>query len=61
VAGDWRRLRSEELHNLYASSDIIGVIKSTSTRWAGYVARIENIKMDTKFWSGNLKVTPQRG
>jgi hypothetical protein len=28
VAGDWRRLRNKELHNLYASPNIIGVIKS---------------------------------
>jgi hypothetical protein len=28
VAGGWRRLHNEELHNLYASPDIIRVIKS---------------------------------
>jgi hypothetical protein len=27
VAGDWRRLHSEELHNLYASPNIVRVIK----------------------------------
>jgi hypothetical protein len=27
VAGDWRRLHNEELHNLYASPDIVSVIK----------------------------------
>jgi hypothetical protein len=27
VAGDWRRLHNEELHNLYASSNVIRVIK----------------------------------
>jgi hypothetical protein len=27
VAGDWRKLRNKELHNLYASPDIIRVIK----------------------------------
>jgi hypothetical protein len=27
VAGGWRRLHSEELHNLYASPNIIRVIK----------------------------------
>jgi hypothetical protein len=28
VVGGWRRLFNEELHNLYASSNIIRVIKS---------------------------------
>jgi hypothetical protein len=28
VAGDWRRLHNEELHSLYASQNIITVIKS---------------------------------
>jgi hypothetical protein len=28
VTGDWRRLHSEELHKLYASQNIIRVIKS---------------------------------
>jgi hypothetical protein len=27
VAGGWRRLHNEELHNLYASQNIIQVIK----------------------------------
>jgi hypothetical protein len=38
VAGCWRRLHNEELHNLYASSNIISVIKSKRMRWAGHVA-----------------------
>jgi hypothetical protein len=28
VAGGWRRLHNEELHNLFASSNIIRLIKS---------------------------------
>jgi uncharacterized membrane protein YhaH (DUF805 family) len=40
VVGGWRRLHDEELHNLYALSNIIRVIKSRWTRWAGHVARI---------------------
>jgi hypothetical protein len=39
VAGGWRRLHNEELHNLYASPNIIRVIKSKSMIWAGHVAR----------------------
>jgi hypothetical protein len=33
VAGGWRRLHNEELHNLYASTNIITVIKSRTVRW----------------------------
>jgi hypothetical protein len=40
VARGWRRLRTEELHNFYASPYIIRVIKSRRIRWAGHVARI---------------------
>jgi hypothetical protein len=39
ATGDWRKLRNEELHNLYSSPDIIRIIKSGRLRWAGYVAR----------------------
>jgi hypothetical protein len=38
VAGGWRRLRNEELHNLYASSYNVMVIKSRRMRLAGRVA-----------------------
>jgi hypothetical protein len=32
--GGWRRLHNEELHNLYASPNIIRIIKSKRmTRW----------------------------
>jgi hypothetical protein len=37
VAGGWRRLHNEKLPNLYASLNIIRVIKP-SMRWAGHVA-----------------------
>jgi hypothetical protein len=38
VAGGWGRLHNEELHNLYASPDIIREMKSRRMRWAGHVA-----------------------
>jgi hypothetical protein len=38
VMGEWRKLHSGELHNLYTSPDIIGQVKSRRMRWAGYVA-----------------------
>jgi hypothetical protein len=37
--GGWRKLRNEELHNLYSSPNIIRMIKSRRIRWAGLVAR----------------------
>jgi hypothetical protein len=40
VTGEWRRLHSEEFHNLYSSPDIIRQIKLRRMRWAEHVARM---------------------
>jgi hypothetical protein len=40
VTGEWRKLHSGELHNLYSPPDIIRQIKSRRMRWAGHVARM---------------------
>jgi hypothetical protein len=40
VVGGWRRLHNEEFHNLFASLNIIRVIKSSMMRWAGNIACI---------------------
>jgi hypothetical protein len=40
VAGGWRKLHNEELHNLYSSPGIIRIIKSRWMRWVGHVARM---------------------
>jgi hypothetical protein len=37
VVGGWRRLHNEELHNLYVSLNIIGVVK-LRRRWVGHIA-----------------------
>jgi hypothetical protein len=40
TAGEWRKLYSEELHNLYSPPDIIRQVKSRRIRWTGHVARM---------------------
>jgi hypothetical protein len=40
VTGFWRKLRNEELHNLYFSASTIIMIKSRRMRLAGNLARI---------------------
>jgi hypothetical protein len=55
VAGGWRRLHNEELHNLYAASSITKMMKSRRIRMAGHVARVGDMRNIYKFWSENLK------
>jgi len=38
VTGEWRKLRNEELNDLYCSPNIIRAIQLRRTRWAGHVA-----------------------
>jgi len=40
VTGEWRRLHNEEINDLYFSPNIVRVIKSRRTVWAGHVARM---------------------
>ena len=39
VTGDWRALHNEGLQGTYSSPNIIRVIISRRTKWAGHVAR----------------------
>jgi hypothetical protein len=36
VTGDWRKLHTEELHNLYSLPRIISTMKSRRMRWVGH-------------------------
>jgi hypothetical protein len=38
VTGDWRRLHTEGLHDLYSSPNIMRVIKAQKNRWTGQTA-----------------------
>jgi hypothetical protein len=40
ATGEWRKLHSGELYNLFSSPDIIRQIKLRRMRWAGHVARM---------------------
>jgi hypothetical protein len=55
VAEGWRRLHNEKLHNLHASPNIIGVIKSGRMRRAKRVTHVGEIRNYIKFWSENKK------
>jgi hypothetical protein len=54
VTGDWRRLHSEELGDLYSSPNIILAIISR-IRWTGHVARMGERRGVYRFWWGKLE------
>ena len=40
VTGEWRKLHNKELSDQYSLPNIVRVVKSRRTRWAGHVARM---------------------
>jgi predicted transglutaminase-like protease len=55
VTGEWRKLHSEKLHNLYLSPNIIRKIKSRRMRWVGHVADMAEERKVYKLWWESLK------
>jgi len=55
VTGEWRRLYSEELNDLYSSPNIVQVIKSRRMRWVGHVARMGEERRCIGSWWGNRR------
>ena len=55
VTGEWRKLRSEELNDLYPLPNIVRVVKSRRMRWGGHVARMGVIEGCTGCWWGSLR------
>jgi hypothetical protein len=57
--GSWRKLHNDELHSLYSSPNIVGMIKSRRRRrrrrWVGHVAHMGRGEMFTGFWLGGPK------
>jgi hypothetical protein len=49
IIGRRRKLHNKELHNLYFSPNIIGLIKSRRMRWTGHLVRIGRGKIRTGF------------
>jgi hypothetical protein len=54
VTGEWRKLHSEQLRNLYSFPNIIRQIKSRRMRWAGHVARMGEERKVYKVLVGKL-------
>ena len=55
VTGEWRRLRNEELNDLYSSPNIVRVIKSRRMRLAGHVVRMGEERGCIGSWWGNRR------
>jgi hypothetical protein len=55
VTGEWRKLHSGELRDLYSSPSIIRIIKSRRMRWAGHVARMGRRRKRKGYWQENQR------
>ena len=55
VTGEWRKLNIEGLNDLYSSSNMVRMIKSSRLRWTGHVERMGRGEAFTGSWRGNLR------
>ena len=55
VTREWRKLRNEELNDLYSSSNIVRVIKSGIMSWAEHVACMGDGRGVYRILVGNLR------
>lgn len=55
VTGEWRKLHSEQIHNLYFSPFVIKVIRSRRLMKVGPVTRTKEIINVRKIFVGNPK------
>jgi hypothetical protein len=60
VTGGWRKLHNEQLHNLYSSPNI-RIMKLKRMRWAGHVARMEQMRNAYKMLVGKPEGKRQLG
>jgi hypothetical protein len=55
LTGEWIKLHTEKLNDLYCSSIIVRVIKSRRMRWAWHVVRMGRREACIGFWWGNMR------
>jgi hypothetical protein len=55
VIGDWRKLHTKDLHNMFFSPGIIRMIMSRRMKWAGHVARRGEKRNACRIWWENQK------
>jgi hypothetical protein len=50
VAGGWRKLHKEKLHNLHSLPNIFTIMKFWRIRWAYHLAHMREVKNSYRFW-----------
>jgi hypothetical protein len=54
VAGGWRRLHDDKLHNMFTFPNIIRVSNMRRLRWAGYIAHVGEMRDVYRILVGKL-------